>query len=79
MAVAHYSNGVLLLTEAAGQQGRSRLIVVTRDLTSPPTATATGAYIGMPGLRETVAELEMLIPGALVTLAQQPLPVISTS
>ncbi len=64
MAVAHYSNGVLLLAEAAGQQGRSRLIVAARDLTSPPTATATGAYLGMPGLRETVAELEMLIPGA---------------
>ncbi len=67
--MAHYSNGVLLLAEAAGQQGRSRLIVAARDLASPPTATATGAYIGMPGLRETVAELEMLIPGALPGLS----------
>lgn len=67
--MAHYSNGVLLLAEAAGQQGRSRLIVAARDLTSPPTATATGAYLGMPGLRETVAELEMLIPGAPVSPA----------
>ncbi|CAL8471349.1 g10891 [Coccomyxa elongata] len=69
VAVAHYSNGVLLLAEAAGQQGRSRLIVAARDLTSPPTATATGAYLGMPGLRETVAELEMLIPGETCAIA----------
>lgn len=68
VAVAHYSNGLLLLAEAAGQQGRSRLLVAARDLTSPPTATATGAHLGTPGLRETVAELEMVVPGEAMFL-----------
>ena len=64
MAAAHYGDGVLLLAETPRETGRSRLIVAARDLTSPPTATATGAHLGTPGLRETVAELDMQIPGA---------------
>ena len=63
MKTALYSEGVLLLAEAAREGGRSRLLVAARDLTTPPTATATGAHLGTPGLRETVAELDMLILG----------------
>ncbi len=55
---------MLLLAEAAREGGRSRLVAAARDLTAPPAATATGASLGTPGLREAVAELDMQIPGA---------------
>ena len=61
MAAACYSHGVLLLADTAGLQGRSRLLVASQDLTSPPAAT--GSSMGMSGLRETVTELEVLLPG----------------
>jgi nuclear pore complex protein Nup155 len=44
---------------------RTRLFLLTRDLTIPPVGTATGAHIGVQGLRENVSELEMMtsLPG----------------
>ena len=59
--MACYSRGVLLLADTAGLQGRSRLLAASQDLTSPPAATASG--VGTSGLRETVTELEVLLPG----------------
>ena len=61
--LAHYSSCVLLLSEAAGE-GRSKLLITARDLTIPPLGTSTGARSPADSLREVVAELEMLIPGA---------------
>ena len=61
VAAACYSHGVLLLADTAGLQGRSRLLVASQDLTSPPAATGLG--LGTSGLRETVTELEVLLPG----------------
>ncbi len=57
---ARYSHGVLLLADTAGLQGRSRLLVASQDLTNPPGANS----IGVSGLRETVTELEVLLPGS---------------
>lgn len=65
MVSARYSHGVLLLADTAGLQGRSRLLVASQDLTSPPAATAMGPSVGFTGLRETVTELEVLLPGDL--------------
>ena len=56
---ARYSHGVLLLADTAGLQGRTRLLVASQDLTNPPGANS----IGVSGLRETVTELEVLLPG----------------
>ena len=39
VAAACYSHGVLLLADAAGLEGRSRLLAVFQDLTSPPAAS----------------------------------------
>lgn len=63
VVAARYSRGVMLLADTAGLQGRSRLLVVSRDLTSPPAATATGSSTGISGLQENVTELEVLLPG----------------
>ena len=63
---------MLLLADTAGLQGRSRLLVASQDLTSPPAATATGSNLGMSGLRETVTELEVLLPGDAQDTTFQP-------
>ncbi len=63
VVAARYSHGVLLLADTAGLQGRSRLLAACQDLTSPPASTAMGANVGVSGLRETVTELEILLPG----------------
>ena len=62
--MACYAEGTVLLGEAAGQDGRGKLIMMGRDLTLPPLGTATGNWGGGSGLRETVAELGLAIPGA---------------
>ena len=63
VVAASYSHNMLLLADAAGLEGRSRLLAVFRDLTSLPASTAMGASVGVSGLRETVTELEVLLPG----------------
>ena len=65
---ARYSQGVLLLADTAGLQGRSRLLVASQDLTNPPTASGAGTS----GLRETVTELEVLLPGGCIHNALLP-------
>lgn len=68
VVAARYSRGVMLLADTAGLQGRSRLLMASRDLTSPPAATATGSSTGISGLQETVTELEVLLPGGFLPL-----------
>lgn len=63
VAVACYANGALLMGEAAGQDGRGKLIMTARDLSMPPVGTATGNWGGGSSLCETVAELGLAIPG----------------
>ena len=65
---ARYSQGVLLLADTAGLQGRSRLLVASQDLTSPPTAS----NVGTSGLRETITELEVLLPGGCLPMRCMP-------
>eukprot|EP00887_Chlorella_sp_A99_P007116 scaffold2.g7116.t1 len=73
VAAALYSRGVLLLAEGgAAAGGRTRVFMLSRDLTIPPVGTATGAHVAVQGLREAVTELEMVLPGEATTLA--PLP-----
>ena len=61
--MAAYAAGVLLLAQGGGDSARSRLLAATRDLTLPPLGTATGASAAAQGLRETVSELDMALPG----------------
>ena len=61
--MAAYAAGVLLLAQGGGDGGRSRLLGAGRDLTLPPLGTATGASAAAQGLRETVSELDMAVPG----------------
>lgn len=71
--MAAYSAGVLLLGQSGGDSGRSRLLAAGRDLTLPPLGTATGASAAAQGLRETISELDMAVPGASVNLPLHPL------
>ncbi len=66
--MAAYAAGVLLLAQGGGEAGRSRLLAAARDLTLPPLGTATGANAAAQGLRETVSELDMVLPGARPSL-----------
>jgi len=68
VSVAAYAAGVLLLAQGGGEAGRSRLLAAARDLTLPPLGTATGANAAAQGLRETVSELDMVLPGARPSL-----------
>lgn len=61
--MACYAEGALLMGEAAGQDGRGKLIMTARDLSKPPVGTAIGSWPAGSGLRETVAELGLAIPG----------------
>ena len=63
VVAAHYSNGVLLLAEAAAGESRTRLFMLSRDLTIPPVGTATGTHVAVAGLREAVSQLELHTPG----------------
>lgn len=63
VVAAHYSNGVLLLAEAAAGESRTRLFMLSRDLTIPPVGTATGTHVAVAGLREAVSQLEVHTPG----------------
>lgn len=64
VTVAAYSQGALLLADTLSE-GRSRVILVTRDLTIPPVGGNT------PGLRELVCEVSPAVPGMPQASAQQ--------
>jgi len=57
------SSDTLLLAESLPNESRTSLYVVSRDVTIPPIGTATGARVSLPGLRESVAQLEFVLPG----------------
>ena len=70
--VATYDQGVLLLGEATGPEGRtSKLLGVTRAHTIPQASTQTSTG-RTPGLRELVGELGQTLPGEAVALAALP-------
>ncbi|PRW05942.1 nuclear pore complex Nup155 isoform B [Chlorella sorokiniana] len=74
VVAAHYSNGVLLLAEAAAGESRTRLFMLSRDLTIPPVGTATGAHVAVAGLREAVSQLEVPTPGEACAIRSVPRP-----
>lgn len=63
VVAAGYGSGTLLLAEAAAGEARTRLFLLSRDLTIPPVGTATGAHVAVAGLRESIAELDFALPG----------------
>ncbi|KAL4425159.1 hypothetical protein ABPG77_008264 [Micractinium sp. CCAP 211/92] len=72
VVAAHYSNGVLLLAEAAAGESRTRLFMLSRDLTIPPVGTATGTHVAVAGLREAVSQLEAATPGEACVIRSVP-------
>ncbi len=70
MVAAHYARGALLLAcaGAGAGEGRTRLFMLSRDLSIPPVGTATGAHVAVAGLREAVTELDMVVPGDACTV-----------
>ncbi|KAL4426022.1 hypothetical protein ABPG75_010038 [Micractinium tetrahymenae] len=72
VVAAHYSNGVLLLAEAAAGESRTRLFMLSRDLTIPPVGTATGTHVAVAGLREAVSQLEVPTPGEACAIRSVP-------
>jgi hypothetical protein len=73
VAAACYHSGVLLLAEGTASDsaiaGRTRLLAASRDLTQPPLGTSVGAAGSSVGIfRESVTELAIAIPGALMSL-----------
>jgi nuclear pore complex protein Nup155 len=53
----------LILAEATPNEAKTSLFVISRDTTIPPIGTATGAFTTIPGLRESVSQLEFPLPG----------------
>ncbi|KAI3427442.1 hypothetical protein D9Q98_010357 [Chlorella vulgaris] len=74
VVAAHYSNGVLLLAEAAAGESRTRLFMLSRDLSIPPVGTATGTHVAVSGLREAVSQLEVHTPGEACAIRSVPRP-----
>lgn len=69
VTVAAYNQGALLLADTLGE-GRSRVILVSRDLTIPPVG---GSSNSVPGLRELVCEVAPPVPGKLLGFLCQPM------
>ena len=67
ITVAAYNQGALLLADTPSE-GRSRVILVSRDLTIPPVGG--GSH---PGLRELVCEVSPPVPGKYTLSSQQPI------
>ncbi len=67
---ALYARGMLLLAcgGAGAGEGRTRLFMLSRDLSIPPVGTATGVHVAVAGLREAVTELDMAVPGEACTV-----------
>ena len=64
MVSALYSAGTLLVSEAAGSDGRTtQLLVACRNACLPASATNISAASNQPGLRELVSELDNFVPG----------------
>lgn len=63
VVAAGYGSGTLLFAESSPGEARTRLFLLSRDLTIPPVGTATGAHVAVAGLRESIAELDIVLPG----------------
>lgn len=74
VVAACYSSGALLLAEVGAGEASTRLFLLSRDLTIPPVGTATGAHVAVQGLRETIAELDVVVPGEACAIRALPSP-----
>jgi nuclear pore complex protein Nup155 len=72
VVAACYASGALLLAEAPRGEARTRLFLLSKDLTTPPVGTATGAHVAVAGLRESVAELDVSVPGEACAIVAVP-------
>ncbi len=66
MVAAHYAHGTLLLTEAAGTEGRSSALFMAGRNSTLPLASGLVGGAGAGGLREMLSQLDNCIPGRLV-------------
>ena len=64
------ASDTLILAESVPNESRTSLFVISRDTTIPPAGTATGAHVSIPGLRESVAQLEFPLPGEACVVRQ---------
>ena len=72
VVAAGYGSGTLLLAESTPGEARTRLFLLSRDLTIPPVGTATGAHVAVSGLRESIAELDVVLPGEACAIRAAP-------
>ena len=61
----------LVLAEAVPSDGKTSVFIITRDTTIPPVGTAMG-YSNLPGLRESVSQLEFPLPGEALSVREIP-------
>jgi nuclear pore complex protein Nup155 len=62
----------LILAESAPNEGKTSIFVIARDTTIPPVGAARGAYASMPGLRESVSQLEFPLSGEAFSIREIP-------
>ena len=62
----------LILAETAPNEGKTSLFVIARDTTIPPVGAGMGSFASMPGLRESVSQLEFPLPGEAVSIREIP-------
>lgn len=72
VVAACYASGALLLAESVPGEPRTKLFLLSRDLTVPPVSTATGARVAVQGLRESIAELGTIVPGEACAIRAVP-------
>ena len=77
VVAACYNSGTLLLAEAPRGESHTRIFLLSRDLTTPPVGTVTGAHVALTGLRESIAELETPISGEACAVVAAPTPGVS--
>lgn len=74
VVAATYAHGTVLLSEAAGSDGRTtKLLVATRNYTLPLASVNVSASSSQPGLREVLTELDNFIPGETCAVEACPL------
>jgi len=75
VVAAHYAHGTLVLSEAAGSDGRTtKVLVAGRSSTLPPPSVNVAATSAtQPGLREVITELDNFIPGETCAIEAAPL------
>ena len=62
----------LVLAESAPNEGKTSVFVIARDTTIPPVGAGMGSFASVPGLRESVSQLEFPLPGEALSIRDIP-------